>query len=244
MRPAVFQLTIGGMSSKHKIHTSSRVRSSPQFSVASRVERKEPEAAPGPGKYGSPGLEQTRVRALSYGFGSSVRDSNKSFKDKPAIPGPGSYTPYDPNAFIQKTVFGSGSRLPVKKPSGVPPPGTYPKDSTLVKRDITMLGRYAGKQASTSPAPGHYTPSFNQVYEEKLRPHMDTKEDRSKAETFKSKTWRSSAPDPGRYNQLPELGAHKVMSKSAPSFSFGARRRPHNTDASPGPITTDYSAFH
>jgi hypothetical protein len=230
---------------KVKTHTSSTIRSSPNFSIAGRVEGPKPtEAVPGPGKYGTPAVTQTLKRASSWTFGNTARESTRNYRG--GLPGPGAYNAHEPYKFIQKTVFGSDSRMPDKKASGVPPPGTYVHNSTLTKKPITMVGRYPGNPASTTPAPGAYTPSFSQVHDKVPRPHMDTKEDRAKADTFKVKSWKTNAPDPGRYNTLKTMGPNLIMSRSSPNFSLGTRRRPPKSDsfAGPGPVLTDYSVFH
>lgn len=229
---------------KVKSHTSSQIRASPNFSIAGRLEGPKPtEAVPGPGKYGRPSVSQTLQKSQSWSFGNAGRASTQKFSGDP---GPGTYTVHEPHKFIQKNVIGTEARMPDKKGSVVPPPGTYTHESTLGKKGRTMLGRYPVNPSSTTPAPGAYTPGFAQVHQKVTRAHMDTREDRSKADTFKVKSWKTGAPDPGRYNAPNAMGPNLIFTKTAPSFSIGSRRRPAKSDsyAGPGPVLTDYSVFH
>lgn len=235
-------MSAASATTKVKTHTSSRVRSSPKYSLAARIEGPSfKESAPGPGIYGIPSVSPTVRRSQSWSFASSTRASNRKFAGS-GEPGPGAYSVHDhePFKFIQKTVMGTDARMPDKRVSAVPPPGTYPKKSTLGEQGITILGRHEVTPASTTPAPGSYTPSFTQVHKKPPLPHVDTREDREKADTFKTKSWKSGAPDPGY------LGATRIMSRTEPSFSLGSRRRPAKSDsmAGPGPVLTDYSVFH
>lgn len=228
---------------KFKLSKSSTIRSSPQYSMSALRVEKDADDTPGPGAYGNPKRTETFSRSASYGFGSSVRESNKVYKTSP-FPGPGTYTPpKEPHQFIPNTVFGGEERLPKTKVSCVPPPGTYVHGTTLKSRPMSMLERRPGKAAFTTPAPGTYKPGYTQTFDTPPRTNLSTTELRENADTFKSKTWRSGAPDPGTYKPAETMGANLVMSRSAPSFSFSSRRKPHTTDKSPGPIMTDYTAL-
>merc|ERR1719235_2219583 len=117
---------------------------------------------PGPGTYGAGNVERLgRVRSTpSFSFGAaSVRDPIRK------IPGPGEYTPYDPNWSTRPKSLGLESKMPG--------PGQYEGDaahnaaSSLGKIPISF-GR--GKPSngrpqpkSDTPGPGSYLPSHSQT---------------------------------------------------------------------------------
>lgn len=233
-----------GAHPKVKAHANSRIRASPNYSLAARTARPNyDQAFPGPGKYGTPMVSQTLRRSQSWGFGSTDR-MRASFPVKDS-PGPGAYSWHEPNKYIQKAVMGTTARMSDKKASS-PPPGAYTKESTLGKKSVTMAGRTPGVPAPTYPAPGAYTPSFSQVHTRTTVPSMSTNEDRGNSETFKVKSWKSGAPDPGRYNSPKAIGPNLIMATSSPNWSMRGRGRQMKSDlmAGPGPVLTDVSCFH
>lgn len=158
-------------------------------------------------------------------------------------PGPGAYTIHDPYNSIQKPVFGSGSQINKIPTSCAPPPGTYSFKSTLTKREMTMSGRPDGKRPSRSPAVGAYTPGYTQVHASPPRVNMNMNERRENSESFKTKSWRTGAPDPGIYEPAKQMGQNLVLSRSAPSFAFKSRGTMHKKDESLGPVLTQFSSF-
>lgn len=214
---------------------SSTKQCSPKFSFGARSEKTKAETVPGPGQYGSPSVTEKYRRSASYGFGSSTRQTDIKYSGQP---GPGSYTPYDPSETSRSSAFPGMDRLPKKKPSCVPPPGTYNKKSTLYDSQMTLLKRHEGKKMPPLPGPGAYMPSFSQVHKAIPNTTMDFTEPRDKLKLGPD----SCAPSPDKYKALPELGGN-IATRSCPNFSFMSRRRPVKSDSTPGPNFTQHSAF-
>lgn len=210
-------------------------KSCPQFSFTGRSTDKSSEVAPGPGKYGAPSITEKYKSSPSFAFGSSKRDV---FKDLAGIPGPGNYTPFDPNQSAPKWGFGGGHRLPPTKDKGVPPPGSYKLPGAIESKNVSIKSRPQPKRSSSQPGPGAYMPFHNQTEHAPGRVVMGS-EDRSKSNFTKS---YSCAPGPGTYKDMKELGGN-ICTRSCPNFSMQSRRRPPKNETSPGPCLTEYSQF-
>lgn len=209
----------------------------PRWSLAGKPVTKLSEAAPGPGKYGLPSVEEKFKRMPSTCFGTSVRENDgKKWKGSP---GPGAYTPFDPNQTSPLFGFGSAARIPKKKDPGYPDPGGYKTASAMDPNKACSLGgRRVGKRASSMPGPGAYDADYRQVYDEPARLVIGVA-DRDKGAFYQS---YSCAPAPGTYVPLKELGGN-VATKSCPNFSFKSKRRPGKCDSTPGPNFSNVTQF-
>lgn len=221
-----------------KLLTSSTNPAPPKYSFAGRPEGKDSgELVPGPGKYGCPSLKEKYRSTPSASFGSSVRAIDKKFKGQP---GPGSYTPIDPNDTTPKFGFGTASRLPVKKVMMGPDPGAYKVSKGLSERSITFAGRRQGKQGTSGPGPGMYENGLKKGYE------MTWKSDGNVAIGTGNRPdpfGKNDGPSPGTYEVRQDLGKEFVGSASCPNFSMYSRRKPVRSDATPGPIYPHYTQF-
>eukprot|EP00930_Biecheleria_cincta_P032438 TRINITY_DN22512_c0_g2_i1.p1 TRINITY_DN22512_c0_g2~~TRINITY_DN22512_c0_g2_i1.p1 ORF type:complete len:232 (-),score=29.23 TRINITY_DN22512_c0_g2_i1:32-727(-) len=225
---------------KVKLTSLSTNRSAPTFSMTGRhKERLGDEAVPGPGKYGTPNVDHKFKKVTNVSFGSSVRVNDKKWKD--GAPGPGAYSPFDPNQGTAMWGFGTQDRLPKKKAIVSPPPGTYQMPSSLTKRACTFAGKPEGKpDLSQGPSPGSYAPNWNQVVRSVSNVNFGS-EKRENAATFKS---LSDAPGPGNYPVLNELGGN-ITTHISPAYTMTSRRKPprNDSDLSPGPSFTQISQF-
>jgi len=221
---------------KINISQCSTVRSSPKISLAGRSpDRKPDESAPGPGKYGVPNIDEKFKRSASFSFGSSTRAGEKKWA---GLPGPGTFTPVDPNQTSPMYGFGGAKRIPEAKRSKGPDPGDYKVNKQLLSRQFTLAGRHAGKKFTHSvPGPGSYKPDFAPVQDALPTPVLNLSEEKSL--TFKV---RHENPAPGTYPPLKELGGN-IAIRSCPNFSMYGRRKPIPADATPGPVYPHYTQF-
>jgi len=227
----------------------STTRSCPKITLTGRQDGKEKgETVPGPGKYGAPSVDVKYKKQANVMFGSSVRAMDKKYKGQP---GPGAYTPYDPNdpGFTPGSMstpafgFGTASRLPTRKPQKSPDPGHYDIRGKLPERMISLGGRRESNKSSSMPGPGQYAgaaldrawkvsqaedPSFG--FGSGLRPPLagpDTK-----------------MPGPGTYYKDAAVKAFMHENgPSPPNFSLYSRRRPVRADATPGPNVPHFTQF-
>jgi len=193
------------------------------------------EAAPGPGKYGVPNIDERFKKTPTFSFGTSTRPGEKKYA---GLPGPGVYTPVDPNQLSPKWSMGSAARIPTQKPKKGPDPGAYKVSQPLLSKQFTLAGRFPGKKYThTIPGPGTYEPDFKQVHESPGTILLNMQEEKSL--TFKV---RNDNPAPGTYPPLKELGGN-IAIRSCPNFSMYGRRKPPKADATPGPEYPHYSVF-
>jgi len=226
-----------------KFTTLSTCRSAPSFSFGGRPVEKHRDIAPGPGKYGIPSRRETSSVAPSTRFGGGGRVATKVW-DKPAIPGPGTYTAFDPNRTAPAVVFGSEARLPKARAPLGPDPCKYTKDSTLFSKGMTISSRFeARKSKSPWPEPGHYgIPRDDGI---RTAPPSAAwskmSEDRGKTDFTRSSV---VSVDPGKYEPLKEMGGN-VVTRIAPAYSFNSRPRPLKPDnhSVPGPSVPHYTQF-
>mmetsp|Transcript_96277 Transcript_96277/g.171015 ORF Transcript_96277/g.171015 Transcript_96277/m.171015 type:complete len:229 (-) Transcript_96277:141-827(-) len=223
---------------KVNLNHSSMNRRSPQFSLGGKPKDfKTNEAVPGPGKYGVPNTDNRYRRTLSVSFGSAARISDKKWSG--GAPGPGAYSPYDPNQGSPFYGFGSAERLPKKKETTSPSPGQYKLGSSFSKMSCAFGAKPEGKLiASTVPGPGTYgVPDDRQTIKAAPAIPFGSEE--------RLKTLRPpDGPGPGQYPLLNELGGN-VTTHISPAYSMKARRpAPRNdSDFAPGPSMTVYSQF-
>jgi len=197
-------------------------------------------SCPGPGKYGVPSVEQKYQTLPRVSFGSGeqrVGDrAAKKFGGEGAVPGPGAYTPFDPNQSTPQFGFGTGSRIPKPRPENAPPPGTYESHgSTLSQKTVGMASRMTGGRAMSVPGPGAYSEDIAPTREKAPSVAMGNG---LRTDAFKDQ----KRPGPGAYDSKTMLCTNPIA-KGSCSFTFKSRRRPVKADATPGPIFAPYSQF-
>lgn len=235
---------------KIKIYSDSTKRSHPQWSMSERFYTKAEKAkqvgehmdevqnAPGPGKYGVPSTQHRFQKVPNVFMAHSQRETARKFA---GAPGPGSYTPYDPNEKKIVFGFGSASRIPKdRNKEGHEPkdPFKYCKSKDLDATGKTMAGRGSGgRRTLEEPGPGAYKPNFVQT---------EPAEPRWGAGTGGRSNWQgvNKNPPPWHYKGLPAstLGQN-ATSQSSPSFSLVGRKKPLRGDNYPSPFA-DFSQFH
>lgn len=193
-----------------------------------------------PGKYGAPStdLKYSRLPNVSFGTaeqrpggGASRRraEDNKKQHDEP---GPGSYSPLDPNQTRSQFGFGTASRMPKNKKSAAPPPGTYEVSGAgLSKKGVMMASRMAGGRSMSVPGPGAYTSSID--YTKESSPSIGMVKDKRRPLVLDTKV-----PGPGTYGAPGSLTGW-----GAPAFSMKGKYRMGKSDSTPGPIFAPYSQF-
>lgn len=190
--------------------------------------------APGPGTYGTgTSTEKDKyARSASYGFGTSSRDG-RSFQ---GLPGPGAYTPFDPNITSPKWGLGSEARLGAVRRSQTPGPGTYDTRGNMEGLQKSFSARLDGSSKKFSaPGPGGYTPFHTQV--ENLEPRWGFGTSSRPELLGKSKT-----PGPGSYEYLTALSNSPVFN-SCPKYTLKPRRNPLKSADTPGPKFGPYTQF-
>lgn len=179
-----------------------------------------------------------RTRAANFSFGTTakLRDFSAGVK----VPGPGDYTPVDPNIAAQraKSAFTTSSdRLPKRNVPKVPPPGQYQSTSSLSQTSWSWGGRH-GKKDFVGPGPGAYSPVRTQVARRERQALVESGPDR---DPFKN---RKITPGPGNYTTITDMGKQAPTMRSCPNFSMQSTRRPYpTTDGPTGPVMTCHSGF-
>lgn len=169
-------------------------KTAPKWTIRPRLTAKErAQSAPGPGQYNStnPSLDKFS-RSPACGFGTSNRDG-RGFVGQP---GPGAYTPIDPNWTAKKVNFGSEKRLGMGSRSSTPGPGQYDTRGGMDGLMKSMSARFEnggsmGRRSNT-PGPGRYDPSRKQLDQSEPRWGFGTASRPDLLSTSKS-------PGPGTY---------------------------------------------
>mmetsp|Transcript_114304 Transcript_114304/g.179921 ORF Transcript_114304/g.179921 Transcript_114304/m.179921 type:complete len:251 (+) Transcript_114304:112-864(+) len=232
-----------------KIHQQSTVRTAPKWTFGSGFSTNGPgdgktmkraSSCPSPGQYGCPSVEQKYQSLPKWGFGTGEQRMGQSKKyDKLGpVPGPGAYTPVDPNTTSASFGFGTASRLPKTRPTAGPPPGTYDFKTTLSDKHVSIASRTAGGKAFSAPGPGAYG---NPDRVCKSAPSYGIGSGNRSDILGVS---NSKFPGPGNYDthKIITLGSNPT-GRGSPSFCFKSRRRPVKCDSTPGPIFAPYSQF-
>jgi hypothetical protein len=208
------------------ITTLSNVKSSPKWSMRGRFETKMRHTAPGPGAYPIVSQDKTTKYTTppSFAFGSSVRDGKFGHQ----IPGPGQYTPFDPNMTTPKYGFGTAGRGGLGRKSNYPGPGTYEPTSGNDGPRFTAAGRRdRSSKAPATPGPGAYKPNLDAAYDAGPKWGFG-----SSART--GMMTMSGTPGPGTYSLGSTLGGAPHLA-SAPKYSMKPRRPMGKSQSGPGP---------
>lgn len=206
-------------------------KTAPKWTIRPRLTAKErAQSAPGPGAYGFTKPETDKFcRTPAFGFGSSSRDG-RAFVGQP---GPGAYTPVDPNWTAKKVNFGSEKRLGLGSRSCTPGPGTYDTRGGMEGLQKSMSARLDGGalgRRSRTPGPGQYNPNRSQVEEGFPRFSFGTG---SRPDLLGA----SKTPGPGTYTPNSE-----PCEPSIPRYTLKPRRNPLKSSESPG-IGPTYTQF-
>lgn len=183
--------------------------------------------APGPGAYPVQQPDKSKFqKSPSYQFGSGARDGSSSAGQ----PGPGQYTPFDPNMTTPKYGFGTSTRGSINgRRSQTPGPGTYEYRSGLADAPKYTAAPRRGhdSKAPGTPGPGAYKPIDGSVADNAPRWGFGTS----------SRTGLSSlsgTPGPGTYTQGTLLGG-SCTTINAPKYSMKPRRTSVAKSNTPGP---------
>jgi len=206
-------------------------KTSPKWTIRSRLTAKDrAQSAPGPGAYGFTSAEKDKFsRTPAFGFGSSCRDG-RAFVGQP---GPGAYTPIDPNWTQKKVNFGSEKRLGLGSRSSTPGPGTYDTRGGMEGLHKSFSGRFDGGalgKRSLTPGPGQYNPNRNQVSESEPRWGFGSA-------SRPNLLGASKTPGPGTYT--PKI---EPIEPTVPAYTLKPRRNPLKSSESPG-IGPTYTQF-
>jgi len=216
---------MGRSGSAPLITTLSTVKSSPKWSFKGRFDSKtQANAAPGPGAYGAPS-DPRQTAKPAFSFGSTSRDGYHGIGN----PGPGQYTPVDPNHGTPKFGFGTSGRGGLARRSTTPGPGTYDAAPGNVGPRFTAAGRRSGEsKAPPAPGPGAYKPIFGAANDMPPKWGFGTS-------TRHGLTSYSATPGPGTYNQE-SLLLGSATKPACPKFSMKPRRDERVQDMkTPGP---------
>lgn len=208
-------------------------KAAPKWSLRPRLKPKDgASTAPGPGAYNFTATSMDKYRTSQrYGFGTSSRDG-KSFV---GVPGPGAYTPFDPNITAPRWVMGSESRLGMVRRSQTPGPGTYDTRGNMDGLQKSMSGRFESKRSHSNPGPGKYNPFHAQTEDAEPRWAFGTS---SRPELLGT----SKSPGPGTYEALSTLSGNPVIS-NCPKYTLKPRRNPLKSADTPGPKFGPYTQF-
>merc|ERR1719326_1237520 len=118
---------------------------------------------PGPGAYSNTHTEKDKYATTpKFTMSGGQRDS----KEWGVFPGPGQYAPSLHGKTLPKWGFGSEARLHEVKQSRTPGPGSYETRGNLDGLHFSVSSRPEGSgRSSSTPAPGHYKPSYDQIFE-------------------------------------------------------------------------------
>mmetsp|Transcript_12755 Transcript_12755/g.30526 ORF Transcript_12755/g.30526 Transcript_12755/m.30526 type:complete len:225 (+) Transcript_12755:56-730(+) len=198
----------------------SQVKTLPKWSFQGRSGREAAQNVPGPGAYGHITSEKDKfAKSPNFVFGSSSRDGGRGA----AQPGPGQYSPDDPNITSTRYGFGTSTRGPISRRSGGPGPGSYEARSTLEGGPkYTAAPRRSQSAGSAVPGPGQYgKDSVRAVQEASPKWGFGTSQRQGMSSVNRT-------PGPGQYEAATKMG-------EAPRYSMKARRVPGGNSNTPGP---------
>lgn len=149
------------MADQLNLNASSGFKSPPKYSFTHSpvLGKDKPSKQPGPGEYPQMKSEKDKFgKTPSWSIGGATRGG----KDWAPMPGPGAYTPSNPDFVSPKWGFTNDNRLKPNKRSTTPGPGQYELKSTLQGRDVSICSKPESKGLTgTLPGPGAFTPSWS-----------------------------------------------------------------------------------
>mmetsp|Transcript_59527 Transcript_59527/g.134186 ORF Transcript_59527/g.134186 Transcript_59527/m.134186 type:complete len:225 (+) Transcript_59527:132-806(+) len=209
----------------------STYRASPKFSFTSAPQTKDKsKGSPGPGEYGFISTDKDKFsRSSSFSMGASSREGGKAWS---TMPGPGAYTPVNPNLTAPRWAFSTDSRLRAGKKASTPGPGRYHSNTTgMGGVEMSFSGRPDGKRRSHTPGPGAYKPSHEPCS------HIASAPKLSFGASSRTELKMSKTPGPGSYESFSAMGGNPAM-KTAAKYSMKGRYNPPASDITPGPVNT------
>lgn len=205
----------------------STFKASPKYSFTSAPSLKDKkEGIPGPGQYGSLATDKDKFsRSASWSMGSSTRDGKAWGK----LPGPGAYTPVNPNHSAPKFGFGVEERLRQRKVSATPGPGAYDtRNKGLGGIEVSIVSKPDGVRRAHTPGPGSYKPSHDPCSNMASAPKI------SFGGSIRADLMMSKTPGPGAYEHVTSMGPNPIMRTPA-KFSIKGRYAHPPPDITPGP---------
>lgn len=174
--------------------------------------------APGPGAYDA----KDQNSAPSFSVGKGKRPKIPGITKNP---GPGVYSPVNPNHTIHSKSIGASTRPPLSKTNGVPGPGAYDfKTFTEDGPKYTTVGRKPEIKGNTTvPGPGQYNPEIVACRPEGVHVVIGTGQ-----RTNESRRGVRAPPGPGAYDPF--------VSSDEPKWTFKKDpREKANFEDEPGP---------
>mmetsp|Transcript_18911 Transcript_18911/g.42140 ORF Transcript_18911/g.42140 Transcript_18911/m.42140 type:complete len:172 (-) Transcript_18911:243-758(-) len=159
------------------------------------------------------------MKSANFVFGTSSRDGPKGASQ----PGPGQYSPDDPNMVSVRFGFGTSTRGPVAKRSSGPGPGSYETRAGLEGAPkYTVAARRTQSAGAAVPGPGQYQQgAVKSVQEAAPKWGFGTSNRGGLSSTNRT-------PGPGQYEQKTQIG-------SGPGYSMKSRRAGGVGANTPGP---------
>mmetsp|Transcript_58499 Transcript_58499/g.128259 ORF Transcript_58499/g.128259 Transcript_58499/m.128259 type:complete len:224 (+) Transcript_58499:115-786(+) len=199
----------------------SQVKTLPKWSFQGRSGRQHADPVPGPGAYGHITSDKDKyTKSPNFVFGTSGRDGPRGASQ----PGPGQYTPDDPNRVSARYGFGTSSRGGIGSKSSGPGPGSY---ETRANMDggpkYTAAPRRAQSAGANAPGPGAYqaTNSVKSTLETSPKWGFGTSQRQGLSSVNRT-------PGPGQYEAATKIG-------DAPKYSMKPRRTAGGNAQTPGP---------
>jgi hypothetical protein len=235
--PLYGQGVVSGSRSTPFMVSFSQYKTCPKWSFRSRdhlPKRQRKFDSPGPGAYNMANADKFKYPGgPGFGFGKGPRFIGDAAMQ--AQPGPGQYSPSDPNLHAGAR-YGFGTSLRTAAKSTVhetPPPGTYDvKTGIGTGSGFTQRGKPKplAEAGMDSPGPGAYNPSMK-VYEHGARFSFGNASRDSGSENTAHKL---NCPGPGAYAVTKTLG-HGAAKFSIVSRPLGWDSAPAGNRRQPGP---------
>lgn len=204
------------MADQLNLNASSGFKSPPKYSFTHSpvLGKDKPSKQPGPGEYPQVKSEKDKFgKTPSWSIGGATRGG----KDWAPMPGPGAYTPSNPDFVSPKWGFTNDNRLKPNKRSTTPGPGQYELKSTLQGRDVSICSKPESKGLTgTLPGPGAFTPSWSTTSNYGSAPSIGF------GASNRAKMVVSKTPGPGQY-EIPTTLIGNVTMKSPSAYSIKGR---------------------
>lgn len=211
-----------GSRSSEYLTSLSSVRTSPKWSFKGKPTSARLLDTPGPGTYSDISQDTSKLNANRIcGFGTSPRDIHRPL----SAPGPGQYSPADPNLVSSKYGFGTSQRQAAKPLRAVNPgPGAYTHKEAMGMEGprYSAAPRREGSRAAAVPGPGAYKSDEVAITSIQMPKYGFSKSPRDVRTHY-------STPGPGAYTSTETL--------NGPKFTMNSRREGPRGNEFPGPGT-------